>query len=108
MDPAVRFSKRYGVNKKLFNELWRRKCLLEYDNEGLCGFFLFKTNRRIDVQAMGRWMDRTEVYCKAQHVIKMGVQTVDSNYFGKYEGYVLEELMRHMKNGEAKSNKSIL
>ncbi len=99
VDPAIRFAKEYRVEPKLWNELWKRYGLLEYDYDGLCGYFTHKTGRRANARSLKRWIIRTEIYCKAQHIMGMGVRVVDSSYFGKFEDDLLDELTKGMRFG---------
>lgn len=96
VDTAIRFAEEYKVNKKLWNEIWKRY-LCEYDTESLCGYFMYKTGKRIRPKVMKQWLTKTEIYCRANHVMLMGVRVVQSEYFGQYEAFVIEEVLRNMK-----------
>lgn len=108
IDPAIRFAKEYAVDQKLWNELWKRYGLLEYDTEGLCGYFQYKTGRKANTRSIRRWLIRTEIYCRAQHVIGMGVQVVDSAYFGKFEDDLLDELTKSMRFSGKRDSRTLL
>lgn len=107
-DPALRFAREYNVSPKLWNELWKRYILLEYDYDGLCGYFQYKTNRRPNARSLKRWIVRTEIYCRAQHIINMGVRVVDSTYFDKFEQDVIDELTKSMRFNNKKDSRSIV
>lgn len=106
-DPAVRFANEYKVSKKLWNELWKRY-LDGYDMDALCGYFMYKTDKKPSRTAMQRWITRTEIYCKATHVMRMGVRVVQSEYFGSFEDEVLAELTRHIKSGDTRDSRILL
>lgn len=107
-DPALRFAREYQVSPKIWNEIWKRYGLLEYDYDGLCGYFQYKTGRRANPRSLKRWIVRTEIYCRAQHIIGMGVRVVDSSYFGIFEQTLLEELEKNMKFSGKKDSRTIL
>lgn len=108
IDPAIRFAKEYDVEPKVWNEMWKRYGLLEYDMDGLCGYFQYKTGRRPNPTSIRRWIVRTELYCRATHVMQMGVRVVDSNYFGKFENDLIKELTRNMQFSGKKDSRSIV
>jgi hypothetical protein len=107
VDTAIRFAEQYHVDKKMWNEVWKRH-LAGYDIESLCGYMLFKTDKRISVRAMRRWLIRTEVYCRANHVMLMGVRVVHSDYFGVYEPFVIDEVLRGMRYSGALDSRSMV
>ncbi len=108
VDPAERFAKEYGVDKKVWNQLWKRKALLEYDMDGLCGYFQYKTGRKPKRESIKHWLIRTEIYCRAQHVMRMGQRVIDSQYFGTYEDEVIKELTRNMRFRQAHDSRTIV
>ena len=108
VDPAIRFAKEYKVSPKLWNEIWKRHALLEYDIDGLCGYFQYKTNRRPNPRALRKWIVRTEIYCRANHIIRMGQRVVDSQYFAAFEQQLIEELTRNMRYSGHKDSRSIV
>lgn len=108
VDPAVRFAKEYNVSPKLWNEIWKRYTLMQYDYDGICGYFQYKTGRKPNVKSFRRWILRTELYCRAQHIILMGVRVVDSSYFREFEQPLLLELTRSMRFSGEKNSRSIL
>lgn len=105
--PAERFALIYKVRKDVWNEVWRRY-MLGYDMDGLCGYLLYKTNIRFDSQAMRRWLFRSEVYYKAETVMRLGVRCVQSEYFGELEPEVVFELTKSLRSGEAHDSRSIV
>lgn len=107
-DPADRFAREYQVKPRIWTELLRRHWLLQYDAAGLCGYFQFKTGRKLNPASLQRWIIRSEIYAKAQHVMHMGVRSVDSSYFGKYEPEVLEELTKNMKFSDKRDSRSLV
>jgi len=96
IDTAVRFADEYGVKPTMWNEIWKRH-LSGYDDESLAGYFIYKTNKRIDAKSIRRWLTRTEIYCRANHVMLMGVRVVQSEYFAEFEPFVLKEILKNMR-----------
>lgn len=107
-DPAVRFGREYGVPKKIWDEIWKRHLFYEYDSDGICGYFTYKTGRKANAQSLRRWIVRTEIYCRAQEVITKGARVVDSEYFGKFEQDVLDELTKNMKYSGKQDSRTIV
>lgn len=97
VDPAIRFGKEYDVSPKVWNEMWKRYGLYEYDFAGLCGYFQYMTDKKLSHKVIKRWIMRTEIYCRATHVMRMGVRVVDSSYFGAFEADLIKELTRNMR-----------
>ncbi len=108
VDPAVRFGKEYNVHPKIWNEIWKRHTLLEYDMDGLCGYFQYKTGRKPNRESLRQWLIRTEIYCRANHVMRMGQRIVDSQYFGSFEEDLIKEITRNMRFRQAKDNRVIV
>lgn len=103
-DTAVRFAQEYRVDKKVWNEIWKRY-LAGYDIESLAGYLLYKTGTRITKHTLRRWLRMTEVYCRANHVMLMGVRVVQSEYFGNYEDLVLREIIRGIRYSNVKGSR---
>ncbi len=97
VDPAIRFSREYGVKPRLWNELWKRYGLYEHDIPALCGYFEYKTGRKPNPKSIARWIFLTEIYCRANHVLRMGVRVVDSKYFGTFENELVREISKNMR-----------
>ncbi len=97
VDPAIRFAREYDVSPMVWNELWKRYGLYEYDMAGLCGYFQYSTGKKPNAKSIKRWILRTELYCRANHVMRMGVRVVDSSYFGVFEEGLIKELTRNMR-----------
>lgn len=95
-DTAIRFAEQYHVSPKLWNRVWEWHNK-GYDLECLAGYILYKTNIKIKPKSVRRWLAKTEIYCRANHVMRMGVRVVSSEYFGVYEEFVIEEVIRNMK-----------
>lgn len=107
VDTAIRFSREYGVKKTLWNEIWKRH-LSGYDAESLAGYFMYKSRKNISVASIKKWINKTEVYCRANHIMRMGVRMVQSEYFGAYEDFVLDEVLRNMKFRGTKESRAVL
>lgn len=108
VDPALRFAKEYNVSPKIWDEIWKRHLFYEYDSDGICGYFTYKTGRRANARSLKRWLLRTEIYCRAQDVITKGARVVDSSYFGKFEQELLEELTKNMKYSGKQDSRTIV
>lgn len=107
VDTAIRFAQEYKCSPKLWNDIWARY-LAGYDEYGLAGYFMYKTNKRIRASVIKRWLVMTEIYCRANHVMLMGVRVVQSEYFGDYEPAVLKEVLRNMKSSIKSESRIIL
>lgn len=104
VDTAVRFAQQYNCSKTLWNEIWKR-ALSGYDEYALAGYFMYKMNKRIKARVIKDWLIKTEIYCKANHVMLMGVRVVHSEYFGELEAYVLKEVLRNMKSSRTQESR---
>jgi len=105
--PALRFAKEYDIEVKMWDDVWRKYVLSEYDFEELCAYLHYKTDKKLTPQTMKRWIRRTEIYSVANGVMKMGVRVVQSEFFGHLEEDVVNELTRHMRFGETKETRSL-
>lgn len=107
VDTARRFAKEYNVKQSLWNEIFKRSNM-GYDSECLAGFFIYRTGKKISAKTIRKWLLKTEVYCRANHVMRMGVRVVQSEYFGVYEDFVLEEVLRNMKFRGTKESRTLV
>ena len=108
LDPSIRFSKEYGLPKDVWQEVWRRYKLLDYSNGDLRDYLFLKYARNLSFPAMGRWINRGEIYMITNPLIKEGVEHVNSRIFGDYEEYVMNELVKPLKNGATSKAESII
>lgn len=107
-DPSVRFSKEYGLPKDVWSEIWKRHKLLEYSKIELADYIFLKYARRLHHTAVIRWMYRGEIYLITKPLIEKGVIHVNSSIFGNYEEYVMNELVKPLKNGALNKTESII
>ncbi len=107
VDTAIRFGQEYKCSPKLWHDIWE-KYLNGHDEYVLAGYFMYKTNKRIRSSVIKRWLTMTEIYCKANLVMNMGVRVVQSEYFGDFETIVLKELLRNMKSSIRSESRIIL
>ena len=107
IDPAIRFAQEDRVDKSIWNEVWKRY-LAEYDLEALAGYIMYKTGRKIKTRSLKRWLTVTEIHCRANHIMLMGIRIVQSEYFGIYEQAVLEEVLQNMKYKGSKDTRIIV
>lgn len=107
VDTATRFADQYQVSSKMWNEIWKRH-LSGYDDESLAGYFIYKTHKQISAKAIRRWLIKTEIYCRANHIMLMGVRVVQSEYFGDYEQAVLDEVLKNMRFSGSKDSRIVV
>jgi len=107
-DPAIRFARRYGVKQHIWLDVWKRHLSGSEDDECLAGYILYKTGKRISVRTLRRWLARGEIYCRATHIIHMGVRVVRSEYFGVYEPFIIDEVLNNMKYAGMKDSRILL
>ena len=107
-DPAIRFAEQYHVKPKLFHELFRRYTLGNYDSDALCGYFQYKTGKKLHKKALSRWIFRGKVYNKSKPVVSMGVQAVSSSFFGPLETELVNELVKNMVFNGKKDARSVV
>jgi hypothetical protein len=108
LDPSIRFSKEYGLPKEVWIEIWRRYKLLDYSNGDIRDYLFLKYARNISWSAMNRWLARGEIYMITEPLITKGVVHVNSAIFKDYEEYVMNELVRPLKDGASNKPKSII
>ena len=108
MEPTIRFSKEYGLPKEVWAEVWRRYKFLEYSNGDIRDYLFIKYARNISWSAMNRWITRGEIHIITRPLIEKGVIHVNSVIFGDYEEYVMNELIKPLKNGATNKAESIL
>lgn len=81
-DPYKAFSERYKCNPNLWYEIYNKRFIWhQYEIPILCEYFKLKTNLAINDRTIRRWIKRTQVYSKAQHVIRKGAKQVSYDYF---------------------------
>lgn len=102
--PAQRFADEYQVSEKIWNEIWKRYSILDYSPAELCEYYYIKVGTPIDRQSISKWIFRTKVYMLTKDVMKEGVITVNSSFFGEMEQKVINEITRHLRNGETKDS----
>lgn len=108
LDPSIRFSREYGLPKDVWLEVWRRYKLLDYSNGDIRDYLFLKYARNVTHESMRRWINRGEVYVISKPLIEKGVQHVNSVIFGDYEEYVMNELVKPLKNGAVRKAESII
>ena len=107
-DPALRFAKEYQIPKESWNLLWRRYKLLDYSNGDLRDFLFLKYARNLNYVTMNRWLNRGEIYFIVKPLIDKGVEHVNTCIFNDYEEYVINELVKPLKNGAKGKAPSII
>ena len=107
-DPALRFSRNYAVDEAVWRDMWHRYTAKDYTNDDLAEFFHIRTGKTITPDAVRRWILRAKVHAKAGPAIKKGAQAVRSDFFGDLEEYVVYEVTRHLRYGEAAESRNII
>lgn len=107
-EPSTRFSKEYGLPKEAWGEVWRRYKLLEYSNGDLRDYVFLKYARNLSFTTMKRWMQRGEVYSITKPLLIKGVVHVNSQIFKDYEEFVMNELIKPLRNGATNKSESII
>lgn len=107
-EPDIRFCKEYNLPKGFWTDMWRRYALLDYSLKDLCDMYELKSGRKTTGQAMKRWINRTEVYCRAQDAIRKGAEVAMSSYFGEFEEFLLKEIARQMRFSVKGENKILI
>lgn len=108
VDPSSRFSKEYGLPREAWAEVWRRYKMLEYSNGDIRDYIFLKYARNLNWVSMDRWIRRGEIYIITRPLIEKGVIHVNSVIFGQYEEYVMNELVKPLKNGAVSKSESII
>jgi hypothetical protein len=108
VEPAKRFAKEFGVDDKIWVDCWLKYKRLGLSIPELCDYVHFKTGRKPSYNAISRWVVRTEIYSISREAIKLGANSVNSNFFGIYEQNVINELFKNMKNSATKSSRSVV
>jgi len=108
VDPDARFSKEYILPKGTWLELYRKHKLLGYSNGDMRDYLFLKYARNLKHPTMYRWIARSEVYSIVHPLIKKGVVHVNTSIFGDYESYVMNELLKSLKNGAYNKPESII
>jgi hypothetical protein len=107
-DPATRFAKEYQLPKGTWTELWRRYKLLEYTNGDLRDYMFLKYARNLSHPTMYRWLAKAEIYHIVNPLMKEGVKHVNTVIFGDLEEFVMNELVKSIKNGAIGVSKAII
>ena len=108
VEPSLRFSKEYGLPNSVWSEIWRRYKWLEYSNGDLRDYLFLKYARNISYPGIARWIARGEVYLIASPLIKKGVVHVNSQIFKENEDFVMNELIKPLRNGATSKADSII
>lgn len=108
VEPAKRFAKEFNVPDKVWLEIWLRYKLQDYTIPELIEYTHIRTGRKPSYNSIDRWITRTEIYSRSIDAVKMGVTTVVSSFFGKYEQDVINEITRNMMFSGKQSSRSML
>ena len=106
--PDIRFSKEYALPRGCWDKAWLRYKAKGYTGDDLRAFIFISFGRRLTASAILRWVLRSEIYSIANPLRKMGVTHVNTIIFNSYEDYVLNELVKPLKNGAKRNPKSII
>lgn len=94
-DPALRFSRSLHCSPNVWREVWKRYKFLDYTKEEAREYITITLNKKISKKRFNRWVDRTEVYTKAQLILKKDVKEVSSEYFGKLKDFVENQVTKN-------------
>lgn len=108
IDPDLRFAKEYGVPLGTWKTLWGRYKLLDYSNGDLRDYLFVKHARNISYTSMTRWINRTEVYERGMAILSMGAKMANTNVFGDFEQYVLDEITKNMRASVSSDSRAII
>jgi len=97
-DPDIRFAREYNVGVGIWRDLWRRYSILDYSQQEMSDYFTLKTGKPISKKGLKRWIMRTKLYTKTKHIVDKGCLSVNSEFFGDLEWFVIKELTRNMKS----------
>lgn len=98
VEPAKRFAKQFRCDERVWIDCWLKYKLLDLRTNELGDYVYIKTGKKLNNFTVRRWIIRTEIYSHAREAFKMGTHIVTSQFFGKWEEYVMDELLRNMKS----------
>lgn len=108
IDPDIRFSKEYNLPLGTLKEIYRRYKILEYTPSELCEFYRIKTGRKTTIDAMSRWMWRTDIYIMTLPAIKKGAEHVNTSIFKEQEWKVIKELGKNLASSAKGNTKTLI
>jgi len=94
-DPYQAFGVRYKLPRSFWVEIYHNRYLWRgYSVSELSEVITILSKKKkneisISDKTIRRWLNRTEIFNKAQKAIDKGVQLVDTEYFDKYEQYLV-------------------
>lgn len=94
-DPYKSFGVRYHLPRSFWVEIYHNRYLWRgYSVSELSEIITILSKKKgsevnISDKTIRRWLNRTEIFNKAQKAIDRGVKTVDTEYFDKYEQYLV-------------------
>lgn len=92
--PYKAFANQHDVKERLWQDMYHKRYMwYGYEIPILAEYFNLVTKKNLHERTIRRWIKRTEVYTKAQHIIKKGVKEVSSEYF---EPTVTEQELKDM------------
>ncbi len=94
-DPCIRFATYFKCHPDVWREVWHKYKILDYTKTQAKEYLIITLKRPVDNKCFNRWIDRTEIYIKAQIAVNKGAKQVDSQYFGKYKDFVEKELTKN-------------
>lgn len=94
-DPAKRFSDSFKCDPEVWRRVWQKYKFLDYTRDEAKEYLVLILKVPIHTQRFDRWVERTEIYLKAQIALKDGVQEVSSDFFGKHKDFVEKETTKN-------------
>jgi len=94
-DPAKRFATRFKCSPEVWRKLWHRYKILEYTKSEAREYLSIILKIPIDSERFDRWVQRTEIYLRAQIALDEGCKQVNSEFFGKHKDFVEKEITKN-------------
>lgn len=108
VEPAKRFAREFGCDERVWIDCWLKYKLLDLRTNELGDYIHIKTGKKLENFTVRRWIIRTEIYSQAREAFKKGATNVTSQFFGKWEEYVMDELLRNIKSSVRHTPKAII
>jgi hypothetical protein len=102
VEPAKRFRDQFGVEEKVWRDLWHKRKMLDYSITECVEWFSLETQKDIGIFSMIRWFDREEIYLRAQVFLARDIDQIDSKLFNEFKTKV-EFLLNKNKQHNGRS-----
>lgn len=105
LDPYKAFAKQHAVGRDIWVKLYHTGYLWrQYSIPEMVEYVQITTKGKLKISSktITRWIQRTEVYNKAQNALKLGVEVVTPEYFGDNADYVIKRANVVKYNNESR------